>query len=84
MLDRTTDMVQQYLFSFGNQFNVYDNRAQAFLLEGIAAIEGIFPADTNLFSLLFSIDTSIRDEELYYNRDSGDWAFHHDSLERTL
>jgi surface antigen len=65
VLNRTTGMVQQYVFSFGNQFGVYDNRSQAFLREGIATTESVLPVDATSFNLLTSLDTSIHGEELY-------------------
>jgi len=65
VLDRATGVVQQYVFSFGDQFGVYDNRSQAFLREGIATTESVLPVDATSFNLLTSLDTSIRGEELY-------------------
>ena len=65
VLNRTTGMVQQYVFSFGEQFGEYDNRAQAFLREGLAASEIVLPVDSTLFDLLASVNTTIHGEELY-------------------
>ncbi len=65
ILNRLSGLVQQYIFSFGNQFSVYDNRIQSFLREGTAATVSIFPVDASLFSLLTSEDSTIHNEELY-------------------
>jgi len=65
VLDRTTGYIQQYVFSFGNQFGVFDNRAQGFIREGIAVSESVLPVDATLFSLFNSLGTAIHNEELY-------------------
>lgn len=65
VLDRTTGLVQQCVFSFGNQFSVYDNRVQAFLREGIAATAQVLPVDASMFSLLDAVNTTIGNEELH-------------------
>ncbi len=65
VLDRTSGMVTQYTFSFGNQFKVFDSRSQAFLREGIAPAENVLPVDASRFSLLTSVNGTIHDEELY-------------------
>jgi hypothetical protein len=65
VLDRTTGMVQQYVFSFGNQFNVYDNRIQSFLRDGLASTVTLFPIDASMFKLLNSVASTIHNEELY-------------------
>ncbi len=65
VLDRQTGLIQQYVFSFGRQFKVYDNRIQAFLREGVVAAERVVSVDTTTFSVLATLDTTIKDEELY-------------------
>jgi hypothetical protein len=65
VLNRQTGQMQQYVFSFGRQYQVFDNRSQAFLREGVAAGANLGPVDTTSFSLLGTLDTSIRGEELY-------------------
>lgn len=65
VLNRLSGLVQQYVFSFGNQFSVYDNRIQGFLRNGMAATVSVFPVDSSLFSLLTSEDSTIHNEELY-------------------
>ena len=65
VLNRQTGMVQQYVFSFGNLFNVYDNRVQGFLRNGNASTVNVLPVDASLFSLLSSEESTIHNEELY-------------------
>jgi hypothetical protein len=65
VLNRQTGQIQQYVFSFGRQYRVFDNRSQAFLREGLAANANLGPVDTTSFSLLGTLDSSIRGEELY-------------------
>ena len=65
VLNRQTGQVQQYVFSFGLQYQVFDSRSQAFLREGVAADANLGPVDTTSFSLLGTLNTSIRGEELY-------------------
>lgn len=65
VLDRTSGMVEQYVFSFANQFNVFDSRSQAFLREGVATTEHVLPVDATSFSMLTSLPGTIHNEELY-------------------
>jgi hypothetical protein len=65
VLHRTTGMVQQYVFSFGNQFNIYDNRIQAFLRDGLTTTASMLPVDASLFRLFTSEESTIHNEELY-------------------
>lgn len=65
VLDRTTGMVQQYVFSFGNLFNVYDNRIQGLMREGLVNTVTLFPIDASMFRLLSSVESTIHNEELY-------------------
>lgn len=65
ILNRQSGLVQQYVFSFNNQFSVYDNRIQGFLRAGMASAVNVFPVDASLFSLLTSEDSTIHNEELY-------------------
>ncbi|HET8840387.1 MAG TPA: hypothetical protein VFN35_02930, partial [Ktedonobacteraceae bacterium] len=65
VLNRTTGYIQQYIFSFGNQFGVFDNRAQGLIREGIAVSKNVLPVDATLFSLFTLMGTSIHNEELY-------------------
>ncbi len=67
VLDRKTGQIQQYLFSFGRQFQVFDNRVQPFVREGLApdTKSHLNMVDTTSFSLIATLPTSIHGEELY-------------------
>jgi len=65
VLDRKTGQVEQYVFSFGRQFQVYDNRVQPFIRQGIDTSERINSVDTTTFKLVTTLSTPIRDEEIY-------------------
>ena len=65
LLNRQLGQLQQYMFSFGNQFKVFDNRSQPFLRNGVAPEGTLSPVDTATFALVVTLDTSIRGEELY-------------------
>lgn len=49
--------VKQYIFSFGRQFQVYDNHAQAFIYQGIDTSEYIDLVDTTTFKLVTALST---------------------------
>jgi hypothetical protein len=67
VLNRQTGQIQQYAFSFGDQFNEFDNRSTSFERNGIASASKarVNSVDTTTFSLLATLRTSVRDEELY-------------------
>ena len=65
VLDRKTGRIKQYVFSFGRQFQIYDNRTQVFIRQGIDASEYIDAVDTTTFKLVATLSTPIRDEEIY-------------------
>ncbi len=65
VLDRHTGKIGQYVFSFGRKFKVYDNRLQAFTRLGITIDSRLNKVDSTSFSLIQTLSTSIRDEELY-------------------
>ncbi len=65
VLNRQTGQIEQYVFSFGRKFQVYDNRSQAFIRQGLASDTRLNQVDTTKFSLLTTLVTNIRDEELY-------------------
>jgi hypothetical protein len=66
VLNRQTGLMQQYVFSFGRQLTVYDNRIQAFLREGVLTAQlSSVSVDTSLFSVLSTLETNIQQEELY-------------------
>ncbi len=65
VLNRQTGQIEQYVFSFGRKFKVYDNRSQAFIRQGIVSDTHLNQVNTTTFSLLTTLVTNIRDEELY-------------------
>ncbi len=65
LLNRNLGQLQQYNFSFGKQYSVFDNRSQSFVRDGVAVQGVLSPVDTTTFSLVITLDTSIRGEELY-------------------
>jgi hypothetical protein len=65
VLDRQTGEIQQYVFSFGRQFQVFDNRIQPFVREGLASTSRLNMVDTTSFSLTATLPTDIHGEELY-------------------
>ena len=66
ILNRQTGQIERYMFSFGRQFQVYDNRIQALVREGDTTVgQHITSVDASKFKLVNTISTDIRDEELY-------------------
>jgi hypothetical protein len=65
VLNRQTGQLEQYIFSFGRTFKVYDNRMQSFVRQGVASQQYLDPIDTTTFSLVDILNTNIRNEELY-------------------
>ena len=65
VLDRQTGQMEQFVFSFGNVYQVDDTRSQAFARNKIAVSDTLTSVDTTAFSLLATLNTSIRGEELY-------------------
>ncbi len=65
VLNRQTGQMEQFVFSFGNQYPVVDGRSQGFVRTGIAPTDSLTSVDTSTFSLLTTLSTSIRTEELY-------------------
>jgi hypothetical protein len=65
VLNRQTGQMQQFVFSFGTQYQVVDNRSQGYTRNGVATMPSLIPVDASNFSLLSTLSTTIRDEELY-------------------
>jgi hypothetical protein len=65
VLNRQTGQLQQYVFSFGRKFQVFDNRLQSFLRTGAASEYQMRSVDTTRFNLSTTLSTDIHDEELY-------------------
>lgn len=64
VLDRRTGQIQQYIFSFGREYSVYDNRSQGYVRNG-ASDAHLNPVKTTIFKLMTTLDTDIKNEELY-------------------
>jgi hypothetical protein len=65
VLNRQTGQLEQFVFSFGNQYTVADPRSQSFVRTNAAPAGVLASVDTSTFSLLTTLKTSIRSEELY-------------------
>jgi hypothetical protein len=65
VLDRRTGQLEQFVFSFGNQYQINDNRSRTFIRTSTRTPESLTSVDTSTFSLLATLSTSIRSEELY-------------------
>lgn len=65
VLDRSSGIVEQYVFAFANQFTVFDSRSQAFLRDGIATTEHVLPVDATMFRMVSLENGTIHNEELY-------------------
>jgi len=64
-LNRQTGQVQQFIFTFGNQYRVFDNRSQAFLREGAASTPIMNTVDASSFVPQTILNTGILSDELY-------------------
>ena len=65
VLNRRTGQLEQFVFSFGNQYQVDDSRSRGFVRAGVAPTDSLISIDASTFSLLTTLNTSIRAEELY-------------------
>ncbi len=65
VLDRQHGQIQQYIFNFGNQYQVTDNRSQSFVRTGDAPNQVLTGIDGSIFNLEATLNTTIRGEELY-------------------
>jgi hypothetical protein len=65
VLNRQTGLMQQFVFSFGTLLQVTDNRSQGFVRNGVAHTASLTPVSASTFSLLTTLSTTIRVEELY-------------------
>ena len=64
-LNRKTGQVQQFIFTFGNQYHVFDNRSQAFLREGAASTPVMNTVNASSFEPEKVLNTGIFNDELY-------------------
>ena len=65
VLNRQSGQLLQYRFTFGNQYQVFDNRLQAFLRDGVVITARLQSVDTSSLTWQASLDASITTEELY-------------------
>ncbi len=65
VLNRATGQIQQYVFTFGRQYQVINNRAQPFVRSGFSTNSEYRTIDTTLFQAVGTFATSIANEELY-------------------
>lgn len=65
LLNRQTGHLQQYSFTFGNQYQVFDNRLQSFIREGVVIIARLNTIDASSFIWQANLDATITTEELY-------------------
>jgi hypothetical protein len=65
VLNRQTGQMEQYAFTFGRTFKIYDNRLQAFERVGIASKPRFTSVDTTVFKFVSSLEIEIKNEELY-------------------
>jgi hypothetical protein len=64
-LNRQSGMMEQFAFSFGNQYQVVDSQSQGLVRGGETSTSTLTSVDTSSFSLLTVIHTDITNEELY-------------------
>ncbi len=65
VLNRQTDQIQQYTFSFGRKFKLYDNRLQAFERLGLTINHPLTSVNTSTFNFVSVLRADLRNEELY-------------------
>lgn len=62
-LNRQTGQVQQFIFTFGNEYHVFDNRSQSFLRDGAAPAMSTVNASSFVPQTI--LNTGILNDELY-------------------
>ncbi len=65
VLNRKTGQIQQYVFTFGRQYQVLNNTARPYMRRGSDSSRVYKTVDTTSFKLVGTFDTSIKNEELY-------------------
>lgn len=65
VLNRQNGQLEQYVFTFGRKFQVYDNRVQSFVRQGMIAEQSVNAVDSTTFRMVGTQLTSIKNEELY-------------------
>ena len=64
-LNRQTGQVQQFVFTFGNQYHVFDNRSQSFLRDGGTSTPVMITVNASTFESQMVLNTGILNDELY-------------------
>ncbi len=66
-LNRATGQIEQFAFTFGNRYQVFDNRLASFLREGVipASSPHLHVVDTPRLTLTATLDVGITDQEVY-------------------
>ncbi len=64
-LNRQTGQVQQFIFTFGNQYRVFDNRSQAFLRDGAVSAPTMSTVNSSSFVPQTILNAGIINDELY-------------------
>lgn len=64
-LNRQTGKIEQFIFTFGNQYHVFDNRSQSFLREGAATTPVMNTVNASSFASQVVLNTGILNDELY-------------------
>ncbi|GAC1394348.1 MAG: hypothetical protein NVS4B11_11120 [Ktedonobacteraceae bacterium] len=65
VLNRKTGQIQQYVFTFGRQYQEINNRARPYIRSGSTSANAYKTVDTTTFQVVGTFDTSINNEELY-------------------
>ena len=65
VLNRQTGQMEQFVFSFGTQYQVVDNRSQGYVRNGVSPTSVLTPVDASTISLLATVSTTIKAEELF-------------------
>ncbi len=65
VLNRKTGQIQQYVFTFGRQYQVVNNRARPYTHDGFPADHAYKTIDTTTFKIVGTFNTNIKNEEIY-------------------
>ncbi len=65
VLNRASGQIQQFVFTFGRQYQVINSRAQPFVRSGFGSNSEYRTIDTTTFQAVGTFSTSIANEELY-------------------
>jgi len=65
VLNRKTGQIQQYVFTFGRQYQVINSAARPYTRQGSDSSKVYKTVDTTIFKIIGTFDTTIKNEELY-------------------